>query len=291
MNCRMIFTDIDGTLVNSRKEITPAVKSALKEASSNGIKITIASGRPFQGIKPYIKELGLDKTGGYVLAYNGGRIIDCLNNKVLYDISLSYNVIKKAYRLSKKYNLDLITYRGDNILTENINNKYLEIESRINNMPAIEVADLLKEIKDAPVKCLILGDSEILKRNEQEIKSELSKEAEVFKSEPFFLEIMPKGIDKASSIKNFIKNLNIKQEEIIAFGDGYNDISMVQFAGMGVAMKNGCDEILKKADFITDFTNDEDGIAEFLKKYNIIWKEILYEYNFCKWNEPLCQKW
>jgi hypothetical protein len=267
MNCKIIFFDIDGTLVNSKKEVTPAVKSAIYQAMDKGIKIAIASGRPFHGILPYINELNLKETGGYVLSFNGGKIIDCKTNDVIYDVSLPFDTIKKAYELSKKFNLNIITYDGDTIITENTDDKYLEIESRINDMPAVKVDCLLDSIKDKPVKCLILGEPDILKDAETVVRDELKDSATVFRSEPFFLEIMPKGIDKATSISEFIKKLDIKQEETMAFGDGFNDITMIEYVNTGVAMKNGCAEILKKADYITEFSNDDDGVAEFLKKY------------------------
>ena len=270
MNCKIIFLDIDGTLVNSEKKITPAVKNDLQSAMKKGIKIAVASGRPYHGTIPSVKTLELDKNGGYVLSFNGGRIIDCKTNDVLYDVSLPYNSIVKAYNLAKKFGVQLITYKGDTILSEEPENKYAQIEARINDMPIVKTENILEEIKDMPVKCLVVGDSDLLEKAEPVFREELSGEAKVFRSEPYFIEIMPDGIDKAASIENFIKKLGISREETMAFGDGFNDISMIEFCGTGVAMKNGCKKILEKADYITEYSNDEDGIAHFLVKYKII---------------------
>lgn len=270
IDCKIIFIDIDGTLVNSEKKITSGVKEAIAFAIEKGIKIAIASGRPYHGTIKSVKALELDKLGGYVLAFNGGKIIDCKTNEVIYDVSLPFDAIKKAYELAKRFGAELITYKGDTILSENPDDEFALIESRINEMPLIKSENILEDIKDLPVKCLVVGDGDKLAEAEPVFREELRGVAKIFRSEPYFIEVMPDGIDKASSIANFIKKIGISREETLAFGDGFNDISMIEYCGTGVAMKNGCTEILEKADYITKYTNDEDGIAYFLKEHNII---------------------
>lgn len=120
---------------------------------------------------------------------------------------------------------------------------------------------------DFPVaKCLIVGDPEPLAVLEQKMKTELEGKMNVFRSEPFFLELVPNGIDKARSLAVLLEELNMKPEDMIAVGDGFNDLSMIKFAGLGVAMANAQEVVKQGADYIT-LSNEEDGVAAVVDKF------------------------
>lgn len=257
---KIVFLDIDGTLVNSEKKITPVTKAALMRIQKEGIKLAIASGRPSKGVVPFAEELELERYGGYIMPFNGCNIINYQTKETVYANTLSMDVVKRAYETAKEYGLELITYKGDVILSETDNNPYLLIESRINKMDVEKVSNVYEAIEEAPVKCLILGDGDYLGKIEDEVRSKIGENANVFRSEPFFIEIVPQGLDKAAAIAELIKKIDIDQSETVAFGDGFNDISMVEYAGLGVAMSNGCDKIKEVADRIAP-DNDSDGIA------------------------------
>ena len=163
----------------------------------------------------------------------------------------------------------MITYQGGQILSEvpASENSYLELESRINRMPVAVVSSIPDALETCPVKCLMLAPPEQLAPLEPIMREALGTQADVFRSEPFFLEVMPKGIDKATSIAHLIEVLGIRQEETIAAGDGYNDVSMIAYAGLGVAMANGCDAAKAAANYITTADNDHDGLAEMLERF------------------------
>ncbi len=260
---KIIFLDIDGTLTDSHKRIMPETLKALMNVQKNGVRLAIASGRPSKGVLPYAEELQLDKYAGYILPFNGGQIINYQTKETVYENTLTMDIIKMAYNISKEYNTELITYQGDCILSETDDNPYLKIESEINKMDVIKVPSLLDAIKEMPVKCLMLGDGDYLGKIESEIKEKMGHDANVFRSEPFFMEIVPNGIDKAAAMEVLIDKIGIKQSETMAFGDGYNDISMVEYAGLGVAMSNGCNMIKQVADRIADDNNSE-GIAKII---------------------------
>jgi Cof subfamily protein (haloacid dehalogenase superfamily) len=266
MDKKIVFLDIDGTLVNSEKKITKATKESLMRIQKAGVKLAIASGRPSKGVIPYAQELELEKYAGYILPFNGGNIINYSTKEVVYSNTLSMDVVKKAYDLSKEYGVELITYKGDTILSETDDNPYLLIESTINKMDVEKVECVYDAITESPVKCLLLGDGDYLAGIENEIKEKIGNDANVFRSEPFFMEIVPQGIDKAAAIEALIGTLGIRQEETVAFGDGYNDVSMIQYAGLGVAMSNGCDRIKEVADYIAP-DNNSDGIAHVINKF------------------------
>lgn len=257
---KIVFLDIDGTLVNSEKKITEATKSALMRIQKAGVKLAIASGRPSKGVVPFADELELNKYDGFIMPFNGCNIINYQTKETVFANTLSMEVVKKAYDTAKEYGLELITYKGDVIISETDDNPYLLIEARINKMDVEKVPDVYDAIEEAPVKCLILGDGDYLGTIESEVKAKIGAGANVFRSEPFFIEVVPEGLDKAAAIAELIKKLGIEQSETMAFGDGFNDVSMVAYAGMGVAMSNGCDKIKEVADRIAP-DNDHDGIA------------------------------
>ena len=260
---KIIFLDIDGTLTDSHKHIMPKTLKALMNVQKNGVKLAIASGRPSKGVLPYAEKLRLDKYAGYILPFNGGRIINYQTKETVYENTLTMDIIKKAYSISKEYNIELITYQGDCILSETDDNPYLKIESDINKMAVRKVDSVVDAIKELPVKCLMIGDGDYLGKIEPEVKDKMGHDANIFRSEPFFIEVVPKGIDKAAAIESLIDKIGIEQSETIAFGDGYNDISMIEYAGLGVAMSNGCDMIKQVADRIADDNNSE-GIAKII---------------------------
>ncbi len=262
---KIVFLDIDGTLVNSEKKITPATKYALMRIQKAGVKLAIASGRPSRGVIPFAAELELEKYGGYIMPFNGCNIINCQTREVVYANTLSMDVVKRAYDAAKEYGTELITYKGDVIISETDDNPYLLIESRINKMDVEKVDNVYEAIEEPPVKCLILGDGDYLGKIESEIREKIGEGANVFRSEPFFIEVVPQGLDKAAAIAELIGKTGIKQSETMAFGDGYNDISMVEYAGLGVAMSNGCERIREVADIIAP-DNDSDGIAFVINK-------------------------
>ncbi len=266
MAYEIIFLDIDGTLTNSKKEITPKTRDILIEAQQRGFKVAIASGRPDHGVIPMAKELKLDRFGGYILPFNGGRIRNFKTGETVYQRNLMKTSFELAYKFAKKHGVDIITYQKDCIISETKDNKYLEIESRINNLP-IKVVDNLLDYVDFDVpKCLLLGDGDILAKLEPELREIAGENADVFRSEPFFLEVMPKNTDKATSIEKLIEQLGIEREDTIACGDGYNDITMIKYAGLGVAMENACEMAKSVADYVT-LSNEDDGIAKVVEKF------------------------
>ena len=162
--------------------------------------------------------------------------------------------------------MPIMTYIGKEVVSEVEDNEYIRYSSMRNRMPIRKVNDFIAETQEAGiVKCMIVGDPTLLPALEAEMQAALKGKAGVFRSEPFFLEIVPLGIDKAKGLSILLDKVGMKRDELMAFGDGYNDIPMLQFAGTGVAMGNAAEEIKKAADKVA-LSNDDDGIAVFLEK-------------------------
>ncbi|MEG0614361.1 MAG: Cof-type HAD-IIB family hydrolase [Oscillospiraceae bacterium] len=266
MGFKLVAIDIDGTLVNRKKEITHKTKSALMALQKSGVRLAIATGRPPIGAMAYVKELELEKYGGFLVAYNGASVIDCANNEAICAEKFPPKHIKPLYDISQKYGLTIMTYEGDTIISENCSDQYLEIEARINGLAKKQVNSIVDYVDFDVPKCIMLGDGEYLASIEDKVFAEIGDDLNAIRSEPIFLEIVSNGIDKAFGLAEILRNINAEKDQLIAFGDGFNDRTMIEFAGVGVAMGNAQDVVKKVADFVT-LSNQEDGIAFAIEKY------------------------
>lgn len=265
---RIIALDLDGTLTNHDKIVTDATRKALAEAQDNGAVVVLASGRPTYGIIPVADCLELEQRGGFILAYNGGKIVDCRTMETLYSQYLPDNVLPEIYDYAHEKGYALLGYSGNEIITESPDDKYVGEESRINKMPIRQVGNLLENLEKHPTKLLMTGDPTEMVKAEEELAAILGNRMDVFRSAPFFIELVPKGIDKAHSLQRLLNHIGYTPSDMIAFGDGYNDISMLRLAGMGVAMANAAPEVRAEADYVT-LSNEEDGVAAALTHFSV----------------------
>lgn len=266
---KILALDIDGTLLNTKKEITPAVGKAVADLQSRGIPILIVSGRPAQGIRHVAEALNLKERGGYILSFNGGKIIDCRTEEIVYSNPVSSLYYREIIDYANTLDASILTYDGDYIITEKPDNKYVDIESNVVRMPVRKVDNLYETIlKDNIIvdKFLIAGDPEYMMSKVAAMAEHFRGRLNVFQSEPFFIEVVPIGIDKAASLDVLLGRLGLTRDELVACGDGRNDVTMVEYAGMGVAMENACDEVKAVSDYITA-SCDEDGVARVIEKF------------------------
>ncbi len=266
MDYKILVLDIDGTLTNSKKEITPRTRAALRKAQEKGVKVVLASGRPTYGIMPVAGELELERFGGYILSFNGGQIINAQTGEAIYQKTLPPQMPALLYDLSQEYKTNIMTYLDQTVITPKKDDQYVELESSINKMEVRQVEDFKAFVNFPVTKCLMVEDGDYLAQVEQKVKARLGDTLSVLRSEPFFLEIMPKNIDKAYSLGKLLEHLGLDKEQMIACGDGFNDRSMIEFAGLGVAMANAQEPVKAAADYIT-VSNDEDGVAAVVERF------------------------
>lgn len=266
MKYKVLAFDIDGTLTNSKKQIEVSTKVAVRKAAEQGCTIAIATGRPIQGVREFANELNFHKIKGYVISLNGGLVMSWQDGKIIQEKKIPAEFNGRICDLAKEHGVTLLTYEGDDVITEKPEDEYVQFETRINKIKARKVENLKEYLSFTVPKFIMVGDGDVLAEVEKKVKPLLDKDLDVYRSEPFFLEILPKGINKANALEMLLKEVGAKREELMAFGDGYNDISMIEYAGMGVAMSNGNDLIKEKADYVAP-SNDEGGIAHVLEKF------------------------
>ncbi|MBQ0056729.1 MAG: HAD family phosphatase [Bacteroidales bacterium] len=269
MAIKLIALDLDGTLTNSQKVITPRTRQALMKAQEQGVILVLASGRPTLGIQALADELLIGEHGGYVLAFNGGKMTKWSDRSVVFEQILDENLVPELYEAATSHDFPILTYQGLGIASSVIDDEYVEHEAFINKLPVELYDDFLNQIVYPINKCLIVGVPERLALLEKELAKQMEGRMNIYRSSAFFLECVPMGIDKAASLQRLIDMLGIKREEVMACGDGYNDLSMIEFAGLGVAMENAAPEVKEKADYVT-LSNEEDGVGVAVEKFVLI---------------------
>ena len=160
----------------------------------------------------------------------------------------------------------MITYRPDCVLTENPDDPYIRREAGINQMPVKGVTDIVKATKDPTPKSLLVGEPGYLAEVEAVLKERFPK-LNVYRSEPYFLELVPQYVDKAFALDLMLQRLGTDKDHLIACGDGFNDTSMVDYAGMGIAVSNAQEEVKRVASYLSPYSNDEDAVAHAVRKF------------------------
>lgn len=263
---KVLVLDIDGTLTNSKKEITENTKKAIWDVMAKGHKVVLASGRPTPGMKRYEKELELQERGGYLLSFNGARIVDCQSGDIIYQRTLPKSSIPKLYRFAKEHGAGIITYLGDTVISAFEPDEYILYEAKINELPVRVEKDFLYFVDFEVNKCLMTAPPKKAAQLEKLLQEKYGDRLSIYRSEPYFVEIMSQNVDKASSLDKVLPILRVSRENTICCGDGYNDLSMIKYAGVGVAMGNAQEEVKAAADYITA-TNDEDGLVEAIERF------------------------
>lgn len=231
-----------------------------------GVRIVLASGRPTYGLMPLAKTLELGNYGGFVLSYNGCQIIKAQNGEILFERRINPEMLPYLEKKARKNGLAIFTYHNDTLITDSPDNEYIKNEALLNNLKIIKEDEFSTAIDFAPCKCMLVSDKEeALIELEQHWEKRLAGTLDAFRSEPYFLEVVPCGVNKANTLGALLEHLEVTREEAIAVGDGVCDVTMLQLAGMGVAMGHSQDSVKVCADYVTA-SNEEDGVALAVEK-------------------------
>ena len=261
MKYKLLVLDVDGTLLNDEREISKRTLAALLKVQQMGVRIVLASGRPTYGLMPLAKTLELGNYGGFVLSYNGCQIIKAQNGEILFERRINPEMLPYLEKKARKNGFAIFTYHDDTLITDSPDNEYIKNEALLNNLKIIREDEFSTAIDFAPCKCMLVSDKEkALIGLEQHWEKRLAGTLDAFRSEPYFLEVVPCGVNKANTLGALLEHLGVTREEVIAVGDGVCDVTMLQLAGMGVAMGHSQDSVKVCADYVTA-SNEEDGVA------------------------------
>lgn len=263
---QLIAIDLDGTLLKDDKTISERDKAVLALAKQAGIKVVVCTGRPLVAIHDYLKELNLEEEGDYSITFNGGLVQKNNTGEIMEKILMPYDHVKEIYELAKELDIPL-DILSDGVVKQLSTSQYPSLYGQLNNLLTFEAAKL-EDLQEEQVfnKAVVAVDSVYLDEQIQKIPTSFYDKFEVIKTRSNLLEFMPKGITKAYGISLLAKDLGIQQEEVMAIGDEENDLPMIEYAGIGVAMKNAIPMVKAAADVITD-DNQNDGVAKVVEKF------------------------
>lgn len=273
---RVIIMDVDGTLTNSKKVITKKTKDALLKAQDNGAILILASGRPTSGLMDFAKELKMDENHGLLVSFNGAKVIDCETGEILFNETMSVEEGQAVLEHMKKFNVKPMIDKGDYMYVNDVFDNQINYKGEMLNIIQYEARggkfklcenDDLAAFADYPLnKILTAGEPEYLKVHYKEMMEPFKETLSCMFTADFYFEFTARGIDKAKALDTVLIPMGYTREEMIAFGDGHNDASMVKYAGIGVAMDNAVDDLKAIADEVT-LSNEDDGIAYILNEY------------------------
>lgn len=267
---KILFLDLDGTLLNDEKQITQGNREALQEALRQGHRVVITTGRPLASAKIQNQRLGLTGEGCYIIAFNGAVIYDCGQEQPIYENYLPAQTALRAVRICNRAGVHAHTYDATHTLIEPDHDPaaiayYLSSTGCVSRQ--VESFDRDMPAKVPKVLAISLTDRPTLEKAERMLKEELSDVVDCLYSSNAYLEVVPKGLNKGTAITRLCDLLGIPIEDSIACGDQENDLNMLKTAGVGVAMANAIDTVKAHADYITVRDNNHDGIAEVVEKF------------------------
>ena len=219
------------------------------------------------GILPLAKELGLDKKGGCVLAYNGGKIVDCVTGEALYQVQLGAEFVPELCEFAARQDVAILTYNSEGIVCERDQDVWANKECFTTKLPMLHVDDLASYVDYPICKMLITLDPARRDAVCAAGKEQFAGRIDLYPSSPFFIEAVPLGVAKDRSLAALLERMGLTRENLMACGDGLNDRSMISYAGVGVAMQNAEDAVKTVADYVTAADNNHDGVAEAIEKF------------------------
>lgn len=262
---KLIAIDMDGTLLKENKTISSNTLKSIKAAQEKGVKIVLATGRPLKGIKPYLDFLKINGKNDFAITCNGAMVQNIFTENVVAKQFMTIDDLLYLYELSKKLGVYIHAFVEGSCISPN-ENPYANLEHSFNNIP-IEIIDFYKLSKDTKIVKVLFGEEpKKLKEASKRLPKGLNEKYNIMFSAPVFLEFLHPSVSKGFGVKLLAENFNISQDQIICIGDAENDIHMIKYAGLGVAMGNAFPSVKKIANYITK-TNEEDGVAHVINKF------------------------
>ena len=260
---KLVAIDMDGTLLNSKKELLEETKQYFKNFHNKNTEtlLVLCTGRPESGIRPYLKDLGYLEENHYIISQNGANIYESQTGKRVMDAFVDSAAIQKWIELGKKHGISVMGagvdyyYSFDEDPTEWMEFDVKLVSGKLKRIPTEE------SLNTDFYKILLMGDEEQLNEFETFIPQEWRDEFYVVRSQKYLVEVLTKGVNKAFGLEKLAQKLNIQPSEIAAVGDAANDIEMLEYAGLAIAMGNASEEVKAVSDIVTD-TNENNGVIK-----------------------------
>lgn len=262
MKYKLLALDMDGTLLNSKKEVTAETQKALLEAIKQGVIVTACTGRPLQGLRQYSQLLSPDAAAA---TYNGAVVVTTETKKVLFSKTLRAEAALEIINRGLAKGVTMIAW-ADNTLYVSEDNDRTRLYGSLSGSKGVLMTDPAAIAERGIVKVIWIDEPERTARHLSDIENSPILKARAVISSPEFLEFIDEEVSKSEGLKIIAAHYGVSREEIIAVGDNYNDLDMIKYAGLGIAMGNAEEEILKAADYVT-LSNEEDGVKKVIDEF------------------------
>lgn len=259
---KLIAIDIDDTLINDDKEVTPATQQALEQAVAKDVVVTLATGRAYASAQKIARQTGLNVP---IITYQGALIKNLMDEKVLYERYVPEDAAHKLFEYCIEHNLHLQVYIDDKLYAREENQK-LKDYSELNRTPYFIEPDFKKLIAQKTPKMLIIDDPAYLDEIAPVLRELLGSEVHITKSKPHFLEIMHFEGTKGHALTFLANHFDVDMAQTMAIGDSWNDHEMLEAAGLGVAMGNAIQALKDIAGYVT-LSNNENGVKAAIDKF------------------------
>lgn len=266
MMIKLIAIDIDGTLLNEQQELTQTVKETIIEAVESGIKIVFSTGRPWTGIDTYVEQIGLDKEDDYAITLNGALVLKTNTQADVFSKPLQHDDLAELQMIGENLELTFSYFDKLDYLHTGEANSMIKYDAEVMNMRLVQQEIDLIPTEQLVYKAQYVGDASQIEVLLQNIPNELKERYYMVRTAPEVFEILAKGVSKADALKNLMAKLGIGGEEVMAIGDGLNDLNMMDVVGFPVAMGNAESEVKEVAKYVSK-TNDEDGVAYAIRNW------------------------
>lgn len=273
MDIRLIAIDLDGTLLNSNRELSSENKQAIQAAKNKGIQVVLCTGRPLRSMTHLLEEADLLDEEDIVITYNGGLIQKSKTGEIISQITLNRDEVLDVYQLGQSLKLPVnfidLDYVYEPPHPSGAKSIYMQASREIPKENALQFIDLDMDNVPEPFpinKIVMSRPGHELDAAIPQIPAEYYKKYSIFKSQDFILEVLPKKVDKGLAMRLLGEILDLEKEHIMGIGDQENDLTLVKYAGLGVAMDNAIDHVKEVADYIT-YSNDDNGVAHAIHKF------------------------
>ena len=257
---KLVILDLDGTLLSNDSTISSYSKEILLDLAAQDVKIVLASGRPYQSMLAFAEELKLNTP----LIANNGALIKRPSGEVLAQNFIEVELAEQILNYAKQRDLHISFYFSDQICVEEITDK-ADVHIEEEKVMPQAVGDLKKKLDQAPINILFNLESDLMHQTVEELKEKFGKELSIAQTTSNYIDVTGQNVNKGVGLKTLLEKYNLSAEEVVAFGNNYNDIAMLKTAGLGVVTANAPSEIKEEADMVTA-SNEEHGVAKALEK-------------------------